>query len=110
VRSFLKFSSRGEVVSFSTSPKSCHHPLSAVRDRLFCVFDGTTHTWRPSPPSVTWGRATSLCQGPSETLETTYQSARRRSQFVVTTPISTEVESHTLNSNAVNWPGYVALR
>jgi hypothetical protein len=37
-------------------PKLEHHPLSAVRDS-FNIFVATLHIWRPSPPSVTWGRA-----------------------------------------------------
>ena len=38
VRSFLKFSSRGEVVSFSTSPKSCGSPLvGCPRPIILCI-------------------------------------------------------------------------
>jgi hypothetical protein len=36
---------------------------SAVRDCLFNIFAATIHTWRPSPPSATWGRAMPWWQG-----------------------------------------------
>jgi hypothetical protein len=36
--------------------------LSAVRDCLFNIFAATFLIWRPSPPSVTWGRAMSWWQ------------------------------------------------
>jgi len=33
------------------------YPLSVVRNYLFNIFAATLHTWRPSPPSATFGRA-----------------------------------------------------
>jgi hypothetical protein len=47
----------------SPTPKLEDHPLSAVRDCLFNIFAATLHTWRPSPPSATWGRAMPWWQG-----------------------------------------------
>jgi len=40
------------------------HPLSAVHYYLFNIFATTLHIWRPSPPSVTLGRAVSWWQEP----------------------------------------------
>jgi hypothetical protein len=45
-----------ELLAQRPTPKLEDLPLSAVRDCLFNIFAATLHTWRPSPPSATWGR------------------------------------------------------
>jgi hypothetical protein len=52
-----------ELLAPLSNHKPEDHPLSAVRDCLFDIFAATLHTWRPSPPSETCGRAMSWCQG-----------------------------------------------
>jgi hypothetical protein len=39
------------------------HPLSVARNCLLDIFAATLHTWRPSPPSATWGRAMPWWEG-----------------------------------------------
>jgi hypothetical protein len=51
----------GELLAPGPTPKL--EGLSAVSDRLFNIFADTLHIWRPSPPSVTWGRAIPWWQG-----------------------------------------------
>jgi len=46
-----------ELLGPHPTPKLEDYPLSAVRDCLFNVFAATLHSWRPFPPSATWGRA-----------------------------------------------------
>jgi hypothetical protein len=52
-----------ELLAPRPTPKMEDHPLSAVRDWLFNIFGTALHIWRPSPPSVTWGRAMPWWQG-----------------------------------------------
>jgi hypothetical protein len=67
-RPFVIF--RNKVISYGeellaprSTPKMEDHPLSAVRDCLYNIFAATLQTWRPSPASATWGRATPRWQG-----------------------------------------------
>jgi hypothetical protein len=41
----------------SSTPRLEDHPLLFVRGCLFYTFAATLHSWRPFPPSATWGRA-----------------------------------------------------
>jgi hypothetical protein len=52
-----------ELLAPRPTSKLENHPLSGVRDCLFIIFAATLHTWRASPPSVTWGRAMPWWQG-----------------------------------------------
>jgi hypothetical protein len=45
-----------ELLALRQTPKLEDHPLLAARDCLFSIFAAALHIWRPSPPSVTWGR------------------------------------------------------
>jgi hypothetical protein len=53
----------GELLAPCPTPKLEGHPLSAVRDCLFNIFAATSHFWRSSPLSATWGRTMPWWQG-----------------------------------------------
>jgi hypothetical protein len=44
-----------ELLASRPTPKLEDHPLSAVRDCLFNVFDATLHNWRPQPEDAPCG-------------------------------------------------------
>jgi hypothetical protein len=46
-----------ELLTPRPTPKLEELPLSAVSNCLFNIFSATLHTWRPSPPISSWGRA-----------------------------------------------------
>jgi hypothetical protein len=52
-----------ELLAPRPTPYLEDHPLSAIRYRLFGIFAATLHSWRPSPPCATWGRAMPWWQG-----------------------------------------------
>jgi hypothetical protein len=47
----------GELLAPPSTPKLEDHPLLAVCECLFSIFEATLHIMRPSPPSATWGLA-----------------------------------------------------
>jgi len=51
-------------LSSRRNPKLEVHPLSAVRDCLFNVFEASVHVCRPSSPSGIWWRTKPCWQGP----------------------------------------------
>jgi len=54
-----------ELLGNRPTPKLQDHPLWNIHDCLFNIFVVTLHTWRPSPPSATPGRAMPLWQEPT---------------------------------------------
>jgi hypothetical protein len=65
-----------ELLAPRPTPNLEDHPLSAVRNWLFNIFEATLNIWRLSPPSATWGRTMLWWQGTHLTHLTMLQARR----------------------------------
>jgi len=65
-RFVTSFSFNCEKLTHRQTSKLEDDPLSAVHDCFFNIFAATLHTWRPSPPSASRGRALPLWQKPTQ--------------------------------------------